>query len=295
MKYYKYKIPNLLFDIIGNPNMNFIPNVLYNQFLQIQSLISQLNSIGQLEKENISQLSQILLNPSLFNHQNHPINEEIGIKELRLNSELKPNSLDINKRKKIFQVNYPDRITLFTNSSGSPTINNEKEENYLFKKRRRQPRKYYKDNIRKKIKRDFFNNAVINKLNEKLKKNGSKLYFMRFPQSFVGDILRETNKLILDKTLGDIIESKEIINPKKNIDLNNYYHNLKVIKSEDISGNVEFQKILNKKYYELFEEYLNSDEFKINVINQLKKKQLKDDYIEKFIYISKHFIEFFSG
>ena len=295
MKYYKYKIPNLLFDIIGNPSMNFIPNVLYNQFLQIQSLISQINSIEQLEKENISHLSQILLNPSLFNHQNHPINEEIGIKELRLNSELKPNSLDINKRKKIFQVNYPDRITLFTNSSGSPTINNEKEENYLFKKRRRQSRKYYKDNIRKKIKRDFFNNAVINKLNEKLKKNGSKLYFMRFPQSFVGDILRETNKLILDKTLGDIIESKEIINPKKNIDLNNYYHNLKVIKSEDISGNVEFQKILNKKYYELFEEYLNSDEFKINVINQLKKKQLKDDYIEKFIYISKHFIEFFSG
>ena len=52
------------------------------------------------------------------------------------------------------------------------------------------------------------------------------------------------------------------------------------------------RKILDMKYYQLYEEYLNSDEF-IEEINRLKKKGMNDEYINTYIYFSKHFLEFF--
>ena len=60
--------------------------------------------------------------------------------------------------------------------------------------------------------------------------------------------------------------------------------------------NLEMETIFEKKYADLFKEYLNSKEFKIKEINRLKnmvKKQKKDDYyIEKYKYLANHFIEF---
>ena len=78
-------------------------------------------------------------------------------------------------------------------------------------------------------------------------------------------------------------------------ELKNYYHNLKVVKNKEIQENEEFKKILNKKYYELFEEYINSDEFIIDEINRLKKNKMHNTYIEKYIYLAENFIEFFSN
>ena len=71
-------------------------------------------------------------------------------------------------------------------------------------------------------------------------------------------------------------------------------HNLQVIQSEDVKENEEFKIILNKTVRELYEEYINSDEFKIEEINRLKKKNSKDEYINSYIYFSNHLIEFFS-
>jgi hypothetical protein len=81
---------------------------------------------------------------------------------------------------------------------------------------------------------------------------------------------------------------------KKKSGLNNYLHNLQVIQSEDVKENEEFKIILNKTVRELYEEYINSDEFKIEEINRLKKKNSKDEYINSYIYFSNHLIEFFS-
>ena len=57
----------------------------------------------------------------------------------------------------------------------------------------RRPRKENQDNIRKKIKRGFFNSALIKKLNEKLKSIGSRKYFRKFPQHFVSDVNQKRN------------------------------------------------------------------------------------------------------
>ena len=95
-------------------------------------------------------------------------------------------------------------------------------------------------------------------------------------------------------TLKEILETKKIYRLEKKSGLNNYLHNLKVVQSEDIKENEEFKVILNKTVRELYAEYINSDEFKIGEINRLKKKNSNDDYINSYIYFSRHLLEFFS-
>ena len=55
-------------------------------------------------------------------------------------------------------------------------------------------RKEHKDNIRKKIKRGFLNNALTKNLNSKLKEIGINNYFEKFPQFFASDVDRKRNK-----------------------------------------------------------------------------------------------------
>ena len=190
------------------------------------------------------------------------------------------------KTEKTFKVVYP-KNNVFTNTECYLKLDDDK----FLKKRRsriRQRRYVYQDNIRIKIKRRFFNYALVNKLNYIL--NKSKLYFQKFPIYFVSDINKDRNKKIINMTLLEIIEKQELY---KSNELNNYYHNLKVVNDKEIEENEELKEILNKKYCELYKDYLNSKEFIIDEINRLKKK-MDDSYIEKYIYLAKHFIEFFS-
>ena len=205
-------------------------------------------------------------------------------------NELLSPSKEKEKEKKIFNIEYKKKNSIFTQTEKELQIN---DEAFLKKKRStiRRSRKENQDNIRKKIKRGFLNNALVKNLNEALKKIGSKLFFQKFPQNLVGNVNKNSNKEIINMTLLEIFEKKELCNEK---DLDNYYHNLKVVKNKEIQENEELKKILNKKYCELFEDYLNSKEFKIDEINRLKEKNMDDEYIERYIYLSKHFIEFFS-
>ena len=79
----------------------------------------------------------------------------------------------------------------------------------------------------------------------------------------------------------------------KNI-MKKYEQNLKIIHSEQVKKNEEFQKILNKKIHQLYEEYINSPEFKIVEINRLKKNECDDNYINMYIYHAQDLIKFFS-
>ena len=201
----------------------------------------------------------------------------------------------ISQKRKIFNINYRIRLDEFNdvqNKSLSPLSPLSNEKSFLnnevlsTKKRRRENL----DNIRKKIKTVFFNNYLYKKINEALKNKKSKLYFVKFPISFVNDIKRNTNKDIINKSLLEIMLNKGLYNEN---DLNNYYHNLKVVGNKEILENEELKAILNKKYCELFEEYINSKEFNINEINRLKNNNLEDVYIKKYIYQSKYFMEYF--
>ena len=145
--------------------------------------------------------------------------------------------------------------------------------------------------MRKKLKRVFFNDALIIKLNSILSDNKIKLYLVKFPQNIIINITKDANKKLFDMSLEQIFETKELYDKKG---LTNYNHNLKVIRSKEVQENLELKTILNKKCCELFEEYINSKEFRVDEINRLKKKKMNDSYIQRYICLAKHLIEFFS-
>ena len=285
------------FNII--PKINFLPEILAKKSMYIIPFSFNSLLIKKTQGEKFSFLNfdfSKSLNPSLTKRNSVNSFEE-NDKDKKSNKVMfKVKSMNAPNKKQIFKVNYPDKVSLFTNTEKDNTLDEVKENKIvkeILKRKTRRPRKENKDNIRRKIKRGFLNTGVIKKLNQKLKNFGSNLYFMRFPQSFVSDIYRKTNKEVVNMTLAEIFVNKEINTSKNRPDLNNYYHNLKVVNSDEIKKNEEMQKILNMKYCDLFEDYINSDEFKIDEINRLKRKNMNEEFINRYINVSKTFIKFF--
>ena len=233
------------------------------------------------------------INPAIPLKKEKKIEDELlyhysnSIKENNSNPILKK------EKRKLFKVNYRIRFDDIFDKENILLSPKSNEKTFLenkvtpTKKRRRENW----DNIRKKIKTIFFNKYLYTKMNNALKNKKSKLYFLKFPITFVNDIKRNTNKDIVNISLLEIMLNKELYDEK---DLNNYYHNLKVIENKEINENEELMTILNKKYSELFEEYLNSIEFNINEMKRLKNNNMDKIYIEKYIYQSKNFIKYFA-
>ena len=189
---------------------------------------------------------------------------------------------------KLFDIILPKSTPIFSKLENDSSTDDGiflERKRYSIKRRRREN----KDNIRKKIKRGFLNNALINKINTIIKSNRGKLCFKRFQQHFVSDVAKKSNKVLLNMTLKEIFEKKEIYDTKE---LKFYYHNLKLIQSEEIFENEELKNILNKKYCELYDEYLNSKEFMHDEIKRLKNNKMEDSYIKRYIYLARNFINF---
>ena len=229
---------------------------------------------------NVKKINQINENQSnLINHYD-------------LSSACSSKSSNDSRKEKIFDVIYPEQSIKNIYLNYIKDFDNEK--NFKIRQRcnKRRKRRENQDNIRKKIKRVFLNSFVLNKINSLLKKGGNCLFFERFPHGFVADVSRKTNSKIINSSIKEILENKELYNDK--IAEKNYYHNKRVLTLLEKEKNIELEIFLNMKYSELFAEYLNSDEFKINEIKNLKQKNMEDSYIMRYIYLSKHFIEFFS-
>ena len=280
---------------VKNKKDNYIKNYIYfaNNFIKSLSLNE--------EKENnsISFDASILMNLdvdsfSFKSNSEDPSQLFLSYKEdNRKIVDIYDFLIEDKDKKTIFKVIYPEKVSIFKNSK------QEKIDNLLskcdLKKRIKSVKKLKryecKDNIRKTIKRRFLNTYLKNGLNDKIKKAGYNLFFEYYPQKLVSQISREKDKQILEMKLLQIFENKDLYDEKN---LNNYYHNLKVIEQLKLEENPELNIILNKKYKDLFDEYINSDEFKIKEINRLKETNKDDNYIEKYIYLSKNFIEFCS-
>ena len=209
--------------------------------------------------------------------------------ELPYEEEKKPNTIFLIK-KSIFKVEYPLK-DLRCGTTKCFELNEDDESNFIKKKRskKRQKRYTYKDLIQQKIKRNFFNGYLVIKLNKILKTIKSGLLFKKFPKRFTNNVSKNDNKRILLMTLGEIIKDKNLY---KN-DLKIYEHNLKVI-NELKEEKSKINEILEtKNYYEIYEDYLNSDEYKINIEKIKQKYKGKNEYIKKYICLSKHFLELF--
>ena len=96
----------------------------------------------------------------------------------------------IKGKKETETVSSSESSSLFKNTESDSISDKENEIKFIGNKRSKvkRPRKENQDNIRRKIKRAFFNNALIKKLNNKLKSSGSIKYLEKFPQIFVCDV-----------------------------------------------------------------------------------------------------------
>ena len=145
--------------------------------------------------------------------------------------------------------------------------------------------------IRVAIKRTFMNTYLLIALNKKLEEAGFNISFEKFPQSIAGNVAKDLNKNLMNMRLKDIFKTEELY---KNKDKTNFEYNLKIVDKIEKEGNPELNMILNRKFRCLFEEYLNSEEFGIDEIKRLKNSKVeKNEYfVEKYIFLAKHFIEF---
>ena len=215
----------------------------------------------------------------------YDINQSYDLYETSLDIQIKKDLFGESKKekeniKKIFNVIHHEKIPSLFNKEKESTDTSLEMKISTFKRKRFDTKRRRRDNS---------DNILIKKINNIIKDNGCKFYFAKFPQKFISNISRQANKKLLSMTLLEIFETKEIY-PEK--ELNNYFHNLQVIEKKEITEKLDLKGILDKKYFELFEEYINSKEFIVDEINRLKKKFDKS-YIENYIYLSKHFIEFF--
>ena len=135
-----------------------------------------------------------------FNSSKTNINKD----PINMENKISLNETPKEKKRLIFDVLTNNEFLLFTKKSKT-NYNIETRFN-LFKlikeetsnkKRRKKRRRENKDNIRKKIKRGFLNGNLIKNLNIKLKSIDSRLFFERFPQNFISDVRKQTNKEIL--------------------------------------------------------------------------------------------------
>ena len=200
------------------------------------------------------------------------------------------------ERRLYFQVVYPERDSSLTKTDNISILIKEEGEEKTFlgikKLQNEKTRKDNQDNMRKKIKRGFFNTFLIKFLNEVLKSIGTHKYFEKFPHNFINDVHQKRNKKIFAMTLEGVFMEEALYLHEKTNGFNNYLHNLDVLKSEEVKENEEIKKTLNKSIRKFYEEYINSVEFKIDEINRLRKKEMNDDYIKRYIYLANHFIEF---
>ena len=154
-------------------------------------------------------------------------------------------------------------------------------------------------NIRNKIARNFCNKYLIKKFKNILIKFKCPLNFYKFQENFVSNISSKNYKFHLYLTLEEIISNKELYKVKKKTKgkdvFENYYLNLTALEKlqlgefKYVGENTEVNSFLNKKFCDLFQDYLNSDEFNKDI--KRMKNAYSNTYIERYIEFSKNFIE----
>ena len=165
-------------------------------------------------------------------------------------------------------------------------------------------RKYYTDEIRTKFIGYFFKH-LIRRLNKKLECAKSSKVFDSIPPKCINIITSKIIKAINSKNIVNIAESdltleeiisinfcKEENNDKNNDKFENIYKEnnevLKYLENNSIGELICFNIIKKKKFSEIFDEYLKSQEFQSNIYNL--KYQKKEDVVYIKIYINKAFI-----
>ena len=193
----------------------------------------------------------------------------------------------VKTNEKIFNIEKEkEKINLFTNIKHDDK-NEISYEDQIKRFSVKRDRYKNKDNILKKIITAFFNLYLLNAINLKLQNLGIKNYFEKFSLNHIN---KQNRIIIMNMTLKQFIEKNEAYhkqkNPKKKV-----HHNAYILNVLEKCINPVLKRILNTSLKELYEAYINSDEFKVDEINRLKKKNMNDWYINRYIFLSKNFLK----
>ena len=142
---------------------------------------------------------------------------------------------------------------------------------------RKKNRKEMKDNILKKIKSRFFKTIKKQLKSRLIKSYNFKKDFKFLPQKFICDISKETNKLIWNQTFLQFMEDKSADNINKDL----------ILKA------IQEDKIGNMTLEEIFNEYLNSQEFVNSIPNKENEKYLNQKYVDDYIFNAYNFINYY--
>lgn len=161
----------------------------------------------------------------------------------------------------------------------------------------KQQRKDKIDEIMKKIKSRFFK-AMKSCINKIFENNGIKRQLDYLPQEFIANVYKTNNKLMLEKTLEEIIienknnnskAKKKQSKSKNNLDLLDYL-------KENLNNKRirKIYKIFNTNIKDLYNEYLKSEQFEESIV-KLKEEGNYSSYIQDYINKAKNFINYFSN
>ena len=155
------------------------------------------------------------------------------------------------------------------------------------------------DNMRKKIKVNFSNCYLRKKMNDQLQDPESKkqnLKFAKWSQFFVTNYYKEHNRIFLNQTFRDYILDDSFKKGKKPIPLDfaNYENNYKILTylENKNSNNSELNITLHMKIKDLFNEYLQSDEYK-NSVEDLINNEKDEIYIDIYERVANDFINYY--
>ena len=197
----------------------------------------------------------------------------------------RPGQSNINSNQLKFEI-------LIDNSHINEKKNKEKK-NTLKRKR-----KYNADNIRKKIKSKFLRNLLIS-VNSRLEKVGAKKLFKALSQVFISNVSKQINKEVWNLPLKEIFKKKffKSTDNHETKDMINYQHNLRVLEyleqNPDIGEKSNYNVFKDMKYYQIYNEYLNSKEFETS-IRTLNEKKENTKYIKNYIFLANDFNKFYS-
>ena len=108
---------------------------------------------------------------------------------------------------------------------------------------------------------------MIEKITSIIQEKGNPHCFYKLPQNLVLNAVKMKNRKIWDMKLIQILESKDLYTEEELI--SHYYPNLKAINSikleENTLNKTEINNILNMKICDLYNEYLETIEFKEDI------------------------------
>jgi hypothetical protein len=219
-----------------------------------------------------------------------PINENLNTQTYNLN----------NSNSNLQELSCPKNNFIITPFCSK---NCRKKENILFyntseRKRNKSKstiiRKLKPDSLRKKIKARF-HRKIGQIINNKLKEYGSKFQFGLFPQPFIKNINIEFNRPLLSLTMRELFQKTFGFKDKDREKAN---YNIKVIKyleeNSDICLDDEITNFLDSTYEEIIKKYMHG-KYLLEDIERLKKEGENREYINRYIFIAMHWVEFYKN